>query len=536
MLSDKDNTPFSVDEPSEFLSERAIDRRERDGIAVTEQDLPVNPQYIEAIQNWKEGINVLHSSRWFNAVAVSYLQTLQDESGHFLTELDALPFVADTMLLSKEIYTSGKTGTPDKFATELELKDTGDWLTITDESYGDSFNQLQMNNGVALHGEGYTGQGITIAVMDSGFPNVDQIAAFNHLFDEERMIMTKDMGDIGASVYDPSAHFHGTNVLSIMAGYTPGEYIGAAPGASYMLFRTEMTDFEQRIEEINWAVAAEIADSAGADIVTTSLGYSDFDFDEFDYTPEQMDGETAIITQGADIAASKGMLIINSAGNSGSNPNWGIITAPADGDSVMAVGAVHPDSTLVSFSSRGPSSDGQIKPEVMGQGTQVYQINPFGSYVSSQGTSYSAPIIAGLSACVWQTDPDKSAIEVRNAMIESSSLYPTSNDSMGYGIPNAIVAADIFSNISTIDNLGDTYPKPFLNQQLLTYFAPESGELNISFFDQNGKMIFEQKENVVGQQYQSFQLKDIISNLPKSMYIIRLQIGNNEQVLKVVKR
>jgi subtilisin family serine protease len=285
-----------------------------------------------------------------------------------------------------------------------------------------------------MHTLGYAGQGRLIAVFDAGFPGVNTVPCFDSLNQRNGIVATYDFVSNNSFVY--AFHPHGTNVLGTLAGYLPGSLIGPAYGAQFILCRTEDAPTEFRVEETNWLFAAEFADSIGVDIINTSLGYYTFDNPAMDYTPADMDGNTTWITRAADLAASKGILCVASAGNNGSDPAWRVITAPADGDSVLAVGAVSPDSIRVGFSSVGLSATGRIKPDVTAQGDQTIVAMSNGFVAPSSGTSFSGPLVAGLAAGFWQANPSLTAHQVLTHLRNSGHKANSPDSLVGYGIPN----------------------------------------------------------------------------------------------------
>lgn len=522
-LSDKDGTAFSTDNPSAFLSDKAIERRTKQEIDITIQDLPVNADYVTQIKNLDDKINVLHTSKWFNAVAISF----EDSTKIILEDLMALNFVTDTILLANQL--TGKTA-----QEKLVSEEHGVAVTSFDETYyGATFHQTDMLNGTTLHNNGFTGEGMIIFVLDNGFRGIDTLEAFQHMFDEGRFLGGWDVVNLDNDVFGSGSH--GTRVLSTMAAFLPDVFVGTAPDASYYLAITE-APAEQRIEEINWIVAAEFADSLGADILTTSLGYSDFDGTVFDYTYEDMNGDNTFITRGADIAASKGMLVINSAGNSG-NDDWLYITAPGDGDSVLTVGAVLADSTLADFSSNGPSFDGRIKPDVMAQGDSTALVFSSGDIIYQNGTSFSAPIIAGMSACLWQSNPDATATEIREATIQSASQYATPDSLFGYGIPNYEVAFTLLDNSTAlVPNPLDVmaFPNPFYNDFEVFFWSEQAGDLLLQLVDINGRTISSSTQIVKEGKMNRFHIDDL-TNYPKGIYLLRITIADEQHVLKLSK-
>jgi len=521
-LTDKNNSEFTIDNPSEFLSQRAIDRRNRYNIEITTEDLPVNLSYIQQIKDL--GLEVLHPSKWFNAVAVK----VPISQLNLIAEAMALPFVNDTIKLA---YASSKKTQIDKFA-KIETENID---VISNRIYGEALNQIAMCNGQHLHFNGYDGSGMHIAVMDAGFGEVDELDVFSHLYENNLLLGTYDFVDLDENVYHGSSH--GTNVLSIMTGRYQYQFKGTCPNAHYWLFKTEDVNSEQRIEEVNWAVAAEKADSAGVDLINTSLGYSNFDFPEFTYSYEDMDGNTTIITRAADIAASKGMMIVNSAGNSG-NSTWQYITAPADGDDVLTVGAVNQDANYASFSSQGPTFDGRIKPDVCGMGQGTILLNTNGEVEGGNGTSFSSPLIAGLVASFWQATRQFNNQQVMQAIRESASRFDNPNHTLGYGIPNFVKAYEnltgqnliMLENAETLNSI-DNKNNPFNANY---YFSETDNTISIELYNTAGQLINISKKIVKAYQYLNIDYSYLKSSLTSGIYILKIQNGEQSNSLKIL--
>ncbi|MBB6610163.1 S8 family serine peptidase [Pontibacter sp. Tf4] len=420
-LTDKTGTPYTTENPEQFLSAKAIARRQRQQIPVTSRDLPVNPAYVQRIK--ETGAEVWYTSRWFNAVVIRATQTQ-------LTQVNSLDIVRQAQALNR-------VAAP---AAELSLK-TAYTTTIANAAaaspeatdYGRAFHQAEMLGATELHAAGFRGEDMTIAVLDAGFPNVNTISAFTHLFQNNQISGTFDFVTRSKNAYVSSSH--GTAVLSTMAAYEPGKMIGTAYKANYLLLRTEDAASEHNIEEVNWLIAAEYADSAGADVLNSSLGYYAFDAPSVSYSYQQMDGNTTIVTKAADFAAATGMLIVTSAGNEG-NKAWRYITAPADGDSVLAVGAVDSLTTIASFSSRGPAADGRVKPDVVALGLNAYVLNTAGNVVKNNGTSFSGPIMAGFAAVLWQAHNSKTNYEIIQLIRQLGNQAANPDNNYGYGVPN----------------------------------------------------------------------------------------------------
>ena len=365
------------------LSDRAINRRLKQEIDFDMHDILVCQDYVDSLR--KHDLSIRHQFKWFNAISVS----LNNSSDENLQKILDLSFVKDirpvrTIIKQKHIKVFNKHILNQYVARQSSFL-----------PYGNSFNQINMLGGVDLHDDGFLGNNIIIAVFDAGFTSVNTLPIFENLWTNNQILDMYDFVDNDSDVFGGSSH--GTMVLSTMGGYMVDSLIGTAPLASYMLFRTEDSNSETLIEEDNWAAAAEYADSAGVDIINSSLGYTILYDDSLNsHSYIDMDGNSTIITNAADLAASRGILVINSAGNSGNN-DWHYIGAPADGDSVLAVGAVNSIGEIASFSSRGPSYDGRIKPNVCAQGVLAVVADLDSTIRVANGTSFSAPIISGLA-------------------------------------------------------------------------------------------------------------------------------------------
>lgn len=433
-FSDKDNSQYSLSNPEEFLSERALIRRLKQNIKVDESDLPVNKVYIDSLKHL--GLYIHNTSKWLNGAAIISTDTA------LLDTLIKLNFVESI--------------TPRKSISKLKTTYTKRHLPPLIDEQTTSDNQLEMLQLNAFHAKGYRGNNIRIAILDAGFRNADKIESVNHIWDENRMITYRDFVKDGENILENNSH--GTMVFSIIAANLENNLMGAAPAAEFLLIRTERSADEYLVEEYNWISGAEYADSLGADIINSSLGYSVFSDTSQNHSYEDMNGKTTPVTTGALMAARKGMLVVTSAGNEG-NKNWRYITAPADADSVLTIGAVDGAGSLAAFSSRGPTADGRIKPEVVAQGVQTAgQINP-GSTTSGNGTSFSAPLISGFAACLWQAYPMASAQEIRSTIIKSSHLYLEPDNNLGHGIPNALIAVDSIKEKEKLTELM-LYPNP----------------------------------------------------------------------------
>ncbi|HEY8401375.1 MAG TPA: S8 family serine peptidase, partial [Cytophagaceae bacterium] len=466
-FTDKNNSTYSIDAPHEFLSARAIERRTKQNIAITESDLPVSKKYIDSIKN--KGANVLYTSRWFNAALI---ETTPDNISNIL----ALDFVKSSDNLLKKSNPRALN----------EIEETEEIAGIN-ENYGNSYNQVSMLGADMLHAKGYKGEGMLIAVIDAGFQNVNLLSAFDSLFANGQIKATYDFVSMEENVYDN--HNHGTNVLSAIAGYLDDELIGTAYKADFLLLRTENVTYEYEVEEVYWLLAAEYADSAGADIINSSLGYSTFDDSDMDHSYDDMDGNTTIITRAADRAAAAGILVVTSAGNEG-NTSWNYIVAPADGDSVLAVGAVDANKYYASLSSKGPSSDGRIKPDVAAQGSAVVVATHYGGISTSSGTSFAAPLMAGFAALLWQANPELTNMELMEMIKKLGSNYTTPDNFIGYGIPKYIDP-----QVAGKTNASYTFfPNPFIGEMLGFYVRPEYQNIpvTVKVYDTTGKQVLDE--------------------------------------------
>lgn len=431
---DKDLNYVDINKPEKFLSERCLERRKRLQIPVDSLDLPVTRSYIDNII--KPSINVRYVSKWLNGAVIS---TPSMDSAY---RLKIKFYVDDVVYLGKASVSSTKSG------THAEL-DEVDEKNI----YGNGFDQLEMLNGPDLHKLGFTGKSMMIAVFDAGFKRANELSLFKHLYEDNRLIYQYDLVDMEPNVYNDDDH--GLHVLGCMAANKEGKMVGAAPDASYVLLRTESDRYESWLEELNWVRAAEIADSMGVDIINSSLGYNTFDEARLNHSHDDLDGKTTFISRGAASAASRGILVVNSAGNDG-NKSWGKLDFPADVEDILVVGAVNRKLESPAFSSPGPTADFRLKPDIsaLGQSTTVSTTYGVGT---GNGTSYSCPIVAGLMACLWQAAPHLTPKQLRDIAIRSGHLYLQPDNVMGHGIPDFNLALAMTQHHPTFD-----YKGPFI--------------------------------------------------------------------------
>ncbi len=519
-FTDKNNSMYSVSNPLAFLSARSIARRTAHGVPVTIQDLPVNQTYIAGVLS--QGASLITKSNWFNGITV-----VCDSS--VLANILALPYVQNATKIIHPTRNPNNT----KFDTGIPVARKSD-LRIAALDYGFSYNQIHLMNGEYLHNLGYTGDGMVIAVLDAGFYSVDQLPAFDSLRNRNGILGTWDFVDNNSSVFEDDTH--GMEVLSTIAGNVPGELVGTAPAADFWLLRTEDVFSENVIEEYNWEAGAEFADSVGADVISSSLGYSEFDDTTASHTYADMNGHTCPSSIAADIAVSKGILVVTSAGNSGNN-SWHYLSAPSDGDSVIAVGAVDFDGNYVSFSSYGPSSDGDIKPNVAAKGANATVADPFGTIGGANGTSFSCPILAGAATCLMQAHPNRTVIEVKTAIEKSANYYQTPTDTLGYGIPNFANADFILSGIEDRETINPfiVYPNPVSENLYIQLFVNSSENASFSLIDLLGKTIQKVDVNNFISGYNVIDLR-LPANLAKGMYFVQFEMGNKIFVERVIKK
>lgn len=418
----KPQTGYSLDAPEDLLLEKALVRRMKEGVAVDSTDLPVSPKYVAELASLVDRIE--YHSKWLNATVVVATEEQMDE-------VAALPFVHKTALVARGFYADTYGGRKESLKIPISFKVKSKKVEAYDF-------QNEILGLPAMHEEGFTGVGVTIAVFDAGFAKADKISGMRHLFEEGRIAATRDFVTPGAmDVFGKDGH--GTAALSVMAAFEPGQLVAGAYDAHYILCITEDVQSEYRIEEYNWVRAAEFADSLGVDIINSSLGYNLFDDPGMNYSREHLDGKTAIITQGAALAAKKGILVVSSAGNEG-NGSWKTITAPADAEGILSVGAVTSKMERSSFSSTGPTADGRIKPELVALGSGVTIWRQVESPGSSSGTSFSSPQVAALAAGLWQARPEWTREQLIERLLASGSNSEDPNSELGYGVPNFLDA------------------------------------------------------------------------------------------------
>ncbi|MDR2971608.1 MAG: S8 family peptidase [Bacteroidales bacterium] len=543
-FSDKNDSPYSIDRPEEFLSPRALAKRERFNIPIIEQDLPVNPQYIDSILNFSsDPSQIIAFSKWNNSVVIFYPET---ENCHAIIDamLNHFSFVIDTLPVAYyqvPIIPSFNPSPPLSL-----IPHSSSLISSCDYDYGNSIDNIKLHNGHLLHKAGFCGEDMLICVFDGGWDGFDTISYFKSLYENGQILGTRDLIPGINNVY--IGHYHGTYVTSEMASMVEGHLIGTVPKANYYFIRSENVfppGDEQLVEEDFWAYAAEIADSLGADVVNSSIGYWTFDFDwQNIYTYANNDGVSSVASRAASILAQKGVIVVQGAGNMANS--WRYIVRPADAFHVLAVGMVSKTGIVVPNSAYGPSADGRIKPDVAALGVDVWGINSKGEIVNEGGgCSAAAPIIAGLSACLWQALPQYSSLEIMDLIRKYGDRYNNPDDRTGYGIPNFYQCY--------LDNANSVPEK--VVPEIVVYPNPTNGELrvtsyelqvnSIEIFDIYGRKLsqipnFTSIPSASGGDLSHYSLLTThysidISHLPNGIYFVRIQTEKDNVTRKIVK-
>lgn len=473
-FKNKPQADFYLSNPDLILSPKAISRRVKFNIALSDTDAPIEKTYLQQIRSLN-GLSVLATSKWMNAV-------------HVLGEVSVIQTLQDLSFVQKIEWANKNRNVQSKSSTQLKSYKNNKIESLTEDySYGNSANQIQMLNGHLLHQQGYTGKGVDIAVFDSGFLGVNTNPVYANLRNKGQIKSTYNLVSRNKNVYD--ADRHGARVLSCMVAFQSGSFVGTAPDANYHLFVTEDVAKETPLEESLWVEAAEIADSLGVDVINTSLGYNTFDNPSYNYVYNNMDGKTSFIARGLELAFSKGILCVVSAGNEG-NGNWKYITTPADAPHALTVGAVNANKLYAPFSSIGPSADNRIKPDITAQGQQAFIVNESGNITTVNGTSFSSPIICGLVACLQQALPNVSPIQLMNGIKQSAHLYNNPDFYFGYGIPDfsKVLNEKLSVDWLAVDqNQIQVYPNPFHHQIIVE--NPTNEKKDIKIYTLQGQLI-----------------------------------------------
>jgi len=515
-FKDKPSEKQFISAPLKMLTQRSLNRRMRYNISLDFKDVPVEESYVLHIKN-AEGVKILARSKWLNALHV------QGSQAAILNLMDT-DFVANVQFANKSLNSSAKISNSKKI-----VRQKNKFEVATDFEYGEATNQIKIMRGEILHENNFTGEGMQIAVIDGGFPNVDTFLAFERIRNNNQILGGYDFVNRDSNFY--SGHYHGMSVLSTIAGYIENEFVGTAPDAEFYLFISEDVDNETPLEESLWVEAAEKADSLGVDVINTSLGYTTFDNPNYNHTYEDMNGETTFISRGAEIAFSRGMIVVNAAGNEGDN-DWHYISAPADANSVLSIGAVFFFGSLdiAPFSSFGPTSDDRVKPDVCAIGAFAAGIDESGNLTSILfGTSFASPIMTGVAACLWQAFPEKSNAEITQLIKESAHLFLNPTNQEGYGVPNFETIFNILIEETpevVLENI-QPFPNPVENE-INFKFSTTSEEVEVIIYNLLGQVI---SEEIISKLYP---VKDI-SYLAKGVYLMQLSYDAKTETIKILK-
>lgn len=534
-FSDKgSNLGTYFNQPSLVVSEKSLKRRAKvmeQGALIKFSDLPVNADYIGQLESI--GFLVKQKSKWFNSVSGYATKEIINQ----ISRLENVKKIDLVIKFSKEYETIVPADNPPVNIDEQNLNKGN---KIHSFNYGQSITQLSQINVPSVHDMGFDGTGVTICLMDAGFDrwsthqvfsSMNVLATWDFVNGDPNVENQADMGD-GS---------HGTSTLSDIGGFFEGQLIGPAFAADYILAKTENTDSETPIEEDNWIAALEWADSIGVDITSTSLSYLDYDPPYISYTWEDMDGNTALITIAADLAAGLGIFVVNSASNNGYNANHNTLGAPADGDSVIAVGAVDGSGARAGFSSVGPTTDppGRIKPDLMAMGDGVYVARNFGnsSYGYSSGTSFSCPILAGASALLLQAHPELTPMEMLDVFRNTASNSSNPNNLYGWGIIDVLAAIQsVPTNVNSTEfpenyYLLNSYPNPFNPSTKIQFQIPVQSDVTISLHNILGEEISTLYSGTTEAGMHEVSLNG--SNLASGIYLVRMDAGSVMKTIKI---
>lgn len=512
-LTDKEDVAASIANPISILTQDAIDRKTLQSTPIDARDVPVNEDYITQLKN-SPGISVYAKSKWMNAV---YVRGTQND----IEDLITAGFVSSVEFMDKSLNFRPGGTIPDKFAIENQQ-------SRIVYNYGDAANQTIMIRADYLHEQDFTGDGMVVAVLDSGFPNVMNNPAFSSIVAEDRLLGTYDFALRQENVDGTGSH--GARTFSDIGGFILDQFVGTAPEASFYLFRTEYGPTENPVEEAWWVEALERADSLGVDVVNTSLGYRAYDNAAYDHSYEDLDGQTTIGARGANHAFDKGMILVTSAGNGGSS-SFPTVGTPGDSPGMLTIGAVDSDGDYVSFSSIGPTVDGRVKPDVMAQGLNAAVVSQNGTVSTGSGTSFSSPIMAGAVASLWQARPEIPNGQIMQVVRESAHLFNNPTDEMGYGIPNFEDALTILLTLGLEDQLRA--------EQFALYPNPVKTSVNVSF--PNGVTEADVSlYNIIGEQILTVKISNVtnwinLSELGSGMYFATIKSNSKTNSFKLIK-
>lgn len=523
-FKDKGDTPYSVFRPQDFLSPRAIERRQRFGILVDSTDLPINPRYLEPIHI--KGFQIHSQSRWLNGVAI-----IAQAASNSARDLEQFDFV-------EKVFPIGFKRDPQPATTEIGERDYSVTYRKKRDFYGTGKNQIKMLNGHYLHRMGFDGREMHVAVLDGGFADMRETPAFDTLFQTGRILGTHDFVEGDEYVFESSSH--GRNVISCMAAKMPYLFVGTAPEASYYLFKTEDVKGEYLIEEYNWVAAVERADSLGVDVVNSSLGYYNFDDNDMDYAYADIDGKTSAITRAANLASRKGMLVVTSAGNEG-NGKWKHITVPGDAPSVLTVGAVDRDGYHARFSSYGFPERDYLKPNVVARGAiAVVAARKRYDTSYSNGTSFSSPIMAGAITSFWQAFPGYTNQQIIQVVQESADKIDAPNNAYGYGLPDFFKAYKNLSHSVVELNEQETYyyPNTDLSQRLDVFMNHlKVYRVTVSLHNAQEQLVFQKtyEEEHPTRPQLLYETIPGWSSLPNGVYYLTLELDDRVKRVLLTK-
>ena len=512
-LKDKSNNSYNINNPSQYLSQRAIQRRTKFNITIDSTDLPVSATYIDSIR-MSGDVKILSSSRWLNQVLIATTDPTA------INKINSYAFVKSAAPVGNRVFSNLPIDKFKETPIPLSSDNNRPAKTAVDSiNYGSNYNQVHIHEGEYLHNKGYLGQTIQITVLDAGFYQYKNISAFDSIRLNNQVLGERDNVAFDNSVNEDDSH--GMYCLSIMAANWPGRMVGTAPKANYWLVRTENAASEYPVEEHNWVVGAEFADSTGSDMISSSLGYSTFDDASFNHNQDQLYKNAALVTQGASLAAQKGMIVMNSAGNEGGN-SWKYIIFPADADSVCAVGAVNNAGIIAGFSSIGYPQ--KIKPNIVSVGVRTVIAGTNNQPASGSGTSFANPNVAGLIACLWQAFPAINNMRILDAVYRSSNQYTTPDASYGFGIPNFKIAYQLLKHDQNVEQFGNEWffatPDPFNSQIDIQFIGRIDGTATAIILNEAGQEVAKQEFTTEKEEFYSYSFTNL-ENLAPGHYIVR---------------
>ncbi|MFA6924346.1 MAG: S8 family serine peptidase [Bacteroidales bacterium] len=517
-FKNKNNTPYSLTSPTDYLSQKAIDRRTRQEIPIDSTDIPITPAYFDSI--CQAGAELMTRSKWLNSVVV------YTKDSNVVNKIKTFPFVKNIELVGYSFTVS---------SNKKPIPKTNDVYNntrsiTTSSNYGPSYNQINMLGGDILHDENLRGQNMTIAILDAGFTGENILSAFDSINFNHQILGEWNFVENTTNVYQRSTH--GTSVLSIMGANKPGSIIGTAPLANYYLIVTEDVLSEYVIEEDFWVAGAEYADSVGSDIINSSLGYFHFDNSLQNHTYNDLDGKTTVAAKGANYAFDKGMIVVVAAGNSGP----GYIGTPADANKALTIGAVNANRNYALLSSRGPNSAGVLKPNVASQGIDTYIANQSDTVSKGNGTSFSSPLISGMTACLWQAFYNLKNSQIVDAIQKSASQYDNPDTLLGYGIPNFPKAKIILMGIKaeSNNNINIPYPNPFKTELNFIFYSDNTQTAKVDIINLTGRIIYSKNYNFKSNGYYKIDIPNT-EILPVGIYYLRITTSQNVYVNKVLK-